>query len=387
MEVRESHLSKKRHSIRFLPNLADARKFPPAHVLASPYLSPSFFKYSKTPFNVERAFHFTANGRNAVGLAADRMKQATRNRILVPAFHCPALVEPFIWHGYEIIFYPLQADLGVDLLHLEQLMIDTAATHIVVVRFFGFSQNVDKAITLASRRSLSILEDCAHALYSVLDNDLAVSRSLHFRIFSLSKFLPTTSGGAIHPDSGFRTAKSPKHGPANEALAIARLVKSNRPPRQQRQASPPISPPNDAPPTVDADWKYFFPDRALAPGYRHNIWIYQHTDHWRVRHARRSNFQVLATELSTGCGGQPLYDVLDKSVPYVMPFLLNDERHFMTIRRSGIQILRWEQLASEVTCKVSLDYRRRLIQIPCHQSMKARDIEHIVRVFRKLEAE
>ncbi|MEQ8692203.1 MAG: hypothetical protein RIC89_15370, partial [Pseudomonadales bacterium] len=172
----------------------------------------------------------------------------------------------------------------------------------------------------------------------------------------------------------------------SEAKAFIRLVLSNRPPKHMQQAEPPAFIDNDAPPAPYTGFKYYLPEIALTPGYKHNAWICQHTDHARVRKARRSHYQTLATALAAGCGGQPLYAEVGDAVPYVLPFLLDDARHFTTLRRAGIQILRWEELAETVTCPISQDYRRRLVQIPCHQSLRQQDIDYIVHVFRQLEA-
>ncbi len=72
----------------------------------------------------------------------------------------------------------------------------------------------------------------------------------------------------------------------------------------------------------------------------------------------------------------------EHSAPYVVPFLLNDSSSFDLLRKRGLQVFRWEELAP-TSCSVSLDYRNRLIQIPCHQDLTAADIQQIIQVFSK----
>ena len=78
-------------------------------------------------------------------------------------------------------------------------------------------------------------------------------------------------------------------------------------------------------------------------------------------------------------GIRPLYPVDatparglgERSVPYVFPAVLADaERAFPAIRRAGIALYRWEELAAS-ECRVSASYRTRLVQLPCHQEIDA----------------
>jgi hypothetical protein len=334
--------------------------------------------------DARREIHFTANGRNAIGLTAESMKRSSTNRVLIPAYHCPALVEPFLWHGYEIVFYPLEPDLSVSLTELERLIDDSSATHAVFVRFFGFAQNIDAAMALAKLRGLPVLEDCAHALYPFLESPPAGGDIPHFRICSLNKFLPTTGGGAVCPGSQVRPGLEARPAWRNEAKALARLTLSNRPKRPAAQEWTDDRAADAPAPAPYTGFKYFLPEAARTPGFRHNAWICRHTDHDRVRTLRRSNYARLADALDQRCGGSVLYPDLTGAVPYVLPFLLDNAGSFTEIRKSGVQLLRWEELAETVSCPVSRDYRERLVQIPCHQSLSEQDIQHIIHVFNTL---
>ena len=181
--------------VQFAPVLADASAFPQAIVKATPSLSfADFFRFSGVS---TKDFIFTRNGRAALGIAAGKLQISGRkNVILLPAYHCPALIEPFLWQGYQVRFYPVKADLYIDELQFSALLTDDV-THCVVVRFFGFNQNADVAISLAAKAGKIVIEDSAHGLIDYLQRKDSASSQVAARICSINKIIPTLDGGLL----------------------------------------------------------------------------------------------------------------------------------------------------------------------------------------------
>jgi dTDP-4-amino-4,6-dideoxygalactose transaminase len=377
---------------KFFKPIADASQFPIPLVSATP-------KFKFSALNLVKSFQgkvneaiFTRNGRGAIGIAGTALKNENNNVILIPAYHCPALVEPFIWLGYKIRFYPVNPDLSIDIEILSQLLTEEV-THCVVVRYFGFGLNNDDVIHFLQGQSVKIIEDCAHSLFRFSDHFKIGSQKppiVDASICSINKILPTIDGGGLYLREPFQ-ANLCHVGWEEEAKACAFLLgvpqllaKIKRRLRSKKaEVSTPI-------PLVaeqdDAHLRYFQPIDLKSASYRHTKMIFRHSDLEKIKSIRRSNFEYLTKNLNNPEIGEVLFKQLaDDDVPYVIPLLLTDEKHFVSLRKRGIQILRWEEVAAS-DCEVSQRYRSTLIQIPCHQQLSQQQMDLIVNTFNKLSA-
>lgn len=376
-------------TIDFSRSLANATDFPPPTIFAAPRLRAGDVTLRRQRAMTAPDVLPTASGRNAVALAARLMERDDgSNRILMPAYHCPALIEPFLWRGYEVIFYPVQPDLSVDLDGLRELARRSGATHGVVIRFFGFEQNVTQSLQLMQTLGLNVLEDCAHALFDFLRPINAAGDGLYYRICSLNKFLPTDGGGALRP---WREQQAPLSDPGvlAHAKSLVRMRTLNRPRRgaEAGNGAPGGSKTSGAHDRSDRarpgrakPYRYFDPAVTDVQASLATRWLFTHSRHAWIAARRRQAFEHLAGALEHSPFGQPLYRQLGGAVPYVLPFLLDEEQYFTRLRMAGLQILRWEELA-DAGCAVSADYRRRLIQVPCHQGLSDADLAYIVEAF------
>lgn len=376
--------------VKFLSPIANASQFPVPVVSATP-------KFRLTGINLLhdsglelKNATYTRNGRGAIGIAGEALKKPTKNVILIPSYHCPALVEPFIWLGYEIRFYSVQADLSIDIETLKAQLSAGDVTHCVVIRYFGFSQNVHDLIEFLANNQVEVIEDCAHALFAFLAHftpqmmkDDRVSAS----ICSINKILPTIDGGALYLKEQVALNLSQAEW-SDEAKACAYLVGIPQALGKIKSAfKPNITVTNEEPDEPLAEpsnhLRYFQPVDRQSASYRHTHYILRKSDLDDVKFKRRKNFEYLLENINNPDVGTPLFSELNDDVPYVMPFLLKDDKHFFDIRSLGIQILRWEEIATS-ECKVSQQYRSKLIQIPCHQQLKQSQLDYIVESINQL---
>jgi perosamine synthetase len=101
--------------------------------------------------------------------------------------------------------------------------------------------------------------------------------------------------------------------------------------------------------------------------------------------ARRRNFEQIATGIR-GAAAASMLDMppVNTFVPYVVPVLLADpQRHFAQLKQLGVPMWRWEHSLCGV-CKVTDRYSQSLVQLPCHQSLRPRELERIVEAVRSL---
>jgi hypothetical protein len=376
--------------IEFSSPLANAQNYPAALFKVEPQQPLFGLSLFARQHLQQLDLQFFRSGRGALYFAAEQLKKPGDNVILLPAYHCPALVEPFIAAGYQIEFYPLQADLTVDLAAL-QLLITPKTTHCLLVRYFGNAAQVSAQLAWLSEQGLITFDDCAHDLQSFLRPELIADAT----ICSIKKFIASSDGGALRLKqtnvaalsavplqaelknllrtllAGWQQHRVPQQRllpmPAADAVPINERA-ANHPDSRPLQADKPL-------------FRYFQPKDKQQQCYWLTQWLFYHTDVQKLLQLRQQHCKQLMTGLAQSALGRLLWqEVPENCAPYVIPFLLNHSSSFDLLRKRGLQIYRWEELAPS-NCDVSQDYRHRLIQIPCHQDLSAADIEQIIQAF------
>lgn len=108
------------------------------------------------------------SGREALHLAALTEKPpGDAPLVLLPAYCCESMVDPFEKAGWEVDFYPLNADLTADLDSLRHLLALRGPAAVLTMNFFGSSSTWE---TVSCIRRISgtclIVEDFSHCTFS-----------------------------------------------------------------------------------------------------------------------------------------------------------------------------------------------------------------------------
>jgi len=376
--------------IEFSPPLANAADFPPAILKIEPQQPMCNLSWFANQSLQQLNIQFFRSGRGALYFAAEQLKKPGGNLILLPAYHCPALVEPFIAAGYQIEFYPLQADLTVDLKVLQKL-ITPETTHCLLVRYFGNEAQVNTQLDWLAAQGLITFDDCAHDLQSFIRPQLVANAT----ICSLKKFIAANDGGALR----LRNLQTATLKPAPLLVEVKNLVRTLLSGWRWFSAKQPMLLPftaeieshidgvqlnaigsNEAavPETQPKSFRYLRQHDRQDTCYRLTKWQFYHTNLQQSLYRRQQNCKLLMAGLVNARLGRLLWqEVPDDCAPYVIPFVLDDGRSFYQLRKRGLQVYRWEELAP-ADCLVSKDYRQRLIQIPCHQDLTPDDIIQII---------
>ncbi len=125
--------------------------FPKPRIPASPVLSLASFSSAKDQ-HVSSVLdvgeiRFVTSGKRAIALALQQMKIGKNDKVLLPAYHCIAMVEPLIRANVAPVFYKINSDTSVDLDDI-QARLDGFTKLLIVVNYFGFPQNLSKIFLL-----------------------------------------------------------------------------------------------------------------------------------------------------------------------------------------------------------------------------------------------
>lgn len=343
--------------IEFTNAIQNAGQFPASIIKTQPRISLRSCHFFGANFPAENVTTYS-RARYALSAAASFLKTAgKKNTILLPAYHCPALVEPFMHAGYDIVFYPQLQDLSSDLNVFNQLL-NNSITHVLVVRFFGFSQNAEQLITLAHSAGKKVIEDNAHSMIHFLQTCNSKRTDVAASVSSISKTLGTADGGVLYLPGFSGSCQQPDLKSELKAwLSGQRYIKSSR---------------------GATEFRYFKPEIQHQDCLRSSRWLMIKANYLAIRHKRRENFGFLASKLKDSSTGRLLYPKLqDDDVPYVVPFLLNDSKTFEKLRQHQVQVLRWEEIAQPLSAE-NCSFRENLVQIPVHQQLSNVNLKKLV---------
>lgn len=140
---------------------------------------------------------FFGTAREAVRWWIDHLKPP--GPVLLPAYCCWSVVQPFREAGIPYRYYPVDRRLRADPARVRRLAADSAAGAIQVVHYFGFS--ADPGLF---KVGVPVLEDAVQAL---LSPDLR--RSGDWAVGSLRKFLPVPDGAFLLARRPFKVPRLP----------------------------------------------------------------------------------------------------------------------------------------------------------------------------------
>ena len=345
----------------------------------------------------------TLNARTALAHALLHAGIGRGSSVLLPAYHCPAMVSPLVWLGVEPVFYPIRPDTSVDVEALAALVRpDTRA--LLAVHYFGFLQDMGLLRRFCDERGLLLIEDCAHAFFGRVAGR-AVGAQGDYAIASVMKFLPVYEGGclassrrsladvALRRGGLFFQLKSAlnalelacAHGrlPWLRSLLAAR-EKLWRRLKPQGAAGALAEAARSAAAAEDGEGFAFDPAGLRLGMSLASVAIMKSLSFSRACSRRLANYEKLARALGGAPGARPLFADLPEGVyPQVFPLLVDaPEAVFGVLKQKGVPIIRfgefrWEGVDASV-CPVAADLSRRLLQFPCHQSLTGEELDWMI---------
>jgi perosamine synthetase len=143
---------------------------------------------------------FTFSGRAGIYqylemLRLNRGHEEGRQVVLVPAFHCPTVVDPILHAGYRVRFFAVDDEMKIDVDDfLSKLGSDVAAA--LFIQYFGFNWIDDRLLAACREHDVRVIEDRCHSFLSANPLRLARNRA-DATIYSFWKLIPSVIGGGV----------------------------------------------------------------------------------------------------------------------------------------------------------------------------------------------
>lgn len=255
-------------------------------------------------------------GRAALALAirsAELSGFSKRNRFLLPSYLCRTMIQPFVEAGLQVKFYGVNRNLRVEAESIGS-QIDSETLGVLLVHYFGFSQNPDLAERLhRTFPDVCIIDDRTHLLLS----DVAKapeSPDPAIAVYSARKWGPFPDLGIViwprkasSPDKAATLFDAWYHLPFLKARIAGLVLRSaylSFPCETLRSLS--LRPVHNADDILD---RRVVVSRA-SPVSQVLWWLWDWRSAWRIR---RRNFEYLLQNWPRQAG-EPLYDSLPPDV-------------------------------------------------------------------------
>jgi len=140
-----------------------------------------------------REITYLRSGREALMLTALASREGTDDVILFPAYCCWSMSAPFEKAGWKVVYYRLNEDLTVDLDYLECLLNERHPKAVLTMNFYG-SASTRKAVEMAHRLGVTVIEDFSHCTFCLRD---IFDEKVDYYVSSIRKSVGVCDGAII----------------------------------------------------------------------------------------------------------------------------------------------------------------------------------------------
>ena len=330
-----------------------------------------------------------SHGRYALAAVLRSLGIERGKTVLVPAYHCRTMIDPVVRLGGTVEFFPLQADLTPDWTRLDACIASAVQpVALLLPHYFGFPQSADQVRTWCDQHGVAYVEDCSHALFGEIDGK-PIGSFGDVAIASPYKFFASEDGGLARSMKDGLPAIRPAPALADELRAIWRSMEKllqgvgRQLPGAVLKEDPTPCWRDETREETGISAQYDSASEARQ-ALRWSRLVMKGSSIDRIAQARRRNYQTWLTAVSGLPGCRPQFPILlDTVVPYMFPLWLeNAEQIFFRLKRVGVPIFRWDELAVS-DCEVSRQARLSLIHVPCHQGIGQSEMSWMIEMVRR----
>lgn len=360
-------------------------------------------------------------GRMGLALALEHIGIKEGDRILIPAYHCNAMVEPVINALAIPVFYNIKEDTTVDVDDLKRRL-DENPRALLATHYFGFPQNIVEIRRFCDSHGLILIEDCAHVFFGEVEGkplgsygDYALGSPMKFFALYDGGYLisnrhpvhniPTTALGLVFSLRGLATIIGRSIGfkrlglfryIATFPFLIKDMVKKFIFPLWQWRRASSGRQQHTAPAIIYGFDGYLSGQEGeFDPAWIHtgmsgiSRLVISLSTKERIFKKRRENYLILLQALSDIPGCRPLHPVLAESIaPYVFPLIVDKpDQIFPKLKRLGVPISRFGEslwkgmIAANYPSIIGLS--KQVMQFPCHQELTSHELQWMIAEIRK----
>lgn len=390
----------------------ELQQIPSLRIPRSPILTTNSFGTShgrNVPSVIEiRNILPVTSGRVAIAMALKDAQIGKGHKVLIPAYHCTAMVEPVLWSSATPIFYRIKHDTSID---IEDAIskVDQDVRAIIIVHYFGFPQDVVTIRQMCDKCGITLIEDCCHSFFGgqaktpigwfadyaiaspwkffpIFDGGYLLSSrhkldhinlrtpSVYFQIKAffniLERAVEYQGFGAITPLVGFPLKIKQFVWDTIKSLNVSSTESSMRK----------IS----ADDGIEFDPRWIDIKMSIVSRIIMNM-----ASLGKIIEQRCANYSALREILNDAPGATTILpNLADNIVPHVFPLLVDDaDKVFRHLICLGVPIIRFGEFLwagmDRNTCKVASRYSSHLLQFPCHQGLNSKDIVWLGQTIRK----
>ena len=165
----------------------------PAILLPDGYFE-TFNQYGKCTWlrSGREALHLVALHLGSTGSPQEIDNRPT---VLMPAYCCHSMVDPFVKAGWKVVYYQLNEDLTANLDYLVQAIAKESPKAILVMNFYG-SASTKEAVACVKKScpECEVIEDFSHCTFSLAD---IFNNQVDYYVTSIRKSVGVCDGSVI----------------------------------------------------------------------------------------------------------------------------------------------------------------------------------------------
>jgi CelD/BcsL family acetyltransferase involved in cellulose biosynthesis/dTDP-4-amino-4,6-dideoxygalactose transaminase len=323
---------------------------------------------------------FFKDGRTALFCGLKTCGISQGSTLLIPAYICDSVISAVRSAGLRYRFYRILSNLEPDFKDLE--LKSEGAEALLIIHYFGFPQPLERIMGFCQSKGVLLIEDCAHALYSKLEDKPLGSFGL-FGVFSLKKTLPLPDGGMLLLNHG-RTAEAKEIKGGYPVLStLSQLEKWT-------EFKTGISP-RCYLLQIDSLRNGFIKrdnGRKIVPGKgisTTSLRLFHEVNADEIIDKRRNNYQYYLKRLVNRKGLQILYPELSDGVcPIGFPILIeNRDGIRKRLLKKGVNLRTfWDIMPAEIPHSehpIAYEISKKILILPVHQSVEKKYLDYVVK--------
>ena len=294
---------------------------------------------------------FTYKARAAIFQLCRALPNDGEAPVLVPAFHCPTVVEPILRAGCRVAFYRIRKDLSIDHEDLAR-KVQGGVRAVLVIHYCGFPVDLSPILAMRGDRKWFLIEDWSHSFLDARSNSLTGGDG-DCAVYSFYKQVPTFVGGGLRITRPGFAVPTPTGRPGirSSLVILKRLVeqavensdatyaKKLFQALERKRVETFRKPPVDAIPETGNNYEF---DENLANSGMPALSkaVFDLSDWPLIIRRRRELYRIWAESLGTYPGLDKVFEALPESVcPWAFPVLMSERsRYDYQLRARGVPL-------------------------------------------------